>query len=159
MNIIAITLAGIILILGAIFAIVRLHRNTEAVQEGYLVIPEWELKFELPETITDVRYHEVAGRESVVFIAKPVGTNVNFPSDVDDNFVQYSRIQLYRTDDESIAVRNTPYDYITVGDYYYIIFTRTNYSGIFGDSEKNHAHEDAVLEGLNEMLKSVQSAK
>jgi hypothetical protein len=129
----------------------------EKSQKGYFAVPEWGIQMKIPDTLTDVRYEIIDGRDSVVFVAKPKGANVKYSEELDSGFVKYSRVQLYCTTEKSIADKHGYFE--KIGEYYYVIFSSSTAVGSFGDDNNTAEYENAVVEDLKVMLNSVQAAK
>jgi len=126
-------------------------------QKGYFAVSEWGIQLKTPDTVTDVRYKIVEGRDSVIFAAKPKGMNVEFVSEFDGDFVTYSRVQLYRTTEKSIADKHGYFE--KIGEYYYVIFSSPSYTGIFGEYDVAGEYENTVTADLIEMLNTAKSLK
>jgi heme/copper-type cytochrome/quinol oxidase subunit 2 len=157
---------AIILIIGVISAIV-IHRNisnntnddptsendnTADKHEDYLIITEWNLKFTIPETITDVQYRIVD--DKAYFIAKPTGVDVKFVEDIESKFTEYSRVYLLRSEEDIEQFQSKKIDNL-----YYIIFgPENNTTGIFGDTDVDFQYENRVFfNGISMMLGTIRA--
>jgi hypothetical protein len=124
--------------------------------DGYLRIPEWDIKFQIPETITDIRYRIVTDEvgEWVYFVAKPTGADVEFAEDIDEKFLEYSNIRLFRTTE----VENfPPSDIPQVGDYIFLPFPSVLTGAVFGnENDTNREYAGIVSAEIRGMFSSVQ---
>jgi hypothetical protein len=166
-KIITIVAITIFLIVGTIliFAIIRQNISTDNSEttsgddekkENYLVISEWNIKFTLPDTITDVWYR-IEGN-TAYFVSKPKGFNVEFVADLDSNFAEYSRIILERSTEPFIVI-GEPYYWKKIDNHYFITTAESRITGLFGDVENADSYENIVFDGINQMLNTIQSSK
>lgn len=120
--------------------------------EGYLVIPEWGVKFTIPDTITDVRYF--IDNDIAYFFAKPVGANLEFASDLDSNFQAYTRVIIMR----GLVTEDTEVYFKRIGDYYFEPGAGGGYTGLFGDEDTAEYEQEAVW-GLMRMIETIQALR
>jgi len=139
-------------------------------QDGYLRIPEWNIKFATPNTITDVRYKIVMDIQSdmetvhgaIYFVARPVDADVQFVADLETKFTEYSARYLLRMSEATFAVDDIP----KIGDYWFVPFSnRTELElartgAIYGEMNDTNADlERTANNGISEMFRTIQTAK
>jgi hypothetical protein len=138
--------AVIILILGFVFTMLL------RINSGYLTISEWDIKLKIPNTITDVRYKIID--DTAYFVAKPKDANVDFPSDLDDNFPKYSMNWIERSN-EKFTTHTGYVDWRENEGFYYVIGGSGN-TGIFGDADLSGEYQASVSKALEEMFETFQ---
>ena len=121
-------------------------------RENYLIIPEWGVKFTIPDTITDVRYF--IDNDIAYFFAKPVGANLEFASDLDSNFQAYTRVIIMR----GLVTEDTEVYFKRIGDYYFEPGAGGGYTGLFGDEDTAEYEQEAVW-GLMRMIETIQALR
>ena|GEM_PF-6445260 len=165
------------LILGSIFVFLIINKdenndlnNNDAVEPAdtseHFIVSEWNVKFKVPATITDIRY-EIAD-DRVYFVARPKGVNVEYAINFESDFARYSSAVLLRSKEEFIGVGGKPVYDKKIGDYYFRFLRLVNdNTGLFqetmnDDSENgefNREYEVIVANGIIEMFNSISAIK
>jgi hypothetical protein len=133
------------------------EESHEKPQNGYFAVSEWGIQMKIPDSLTDVKYKIIDGRDSVVFVAKPKGADVEYVSDLDSDLLKYARVQLYRNTLNTIAATQHG-DAMKIGDYYHVIFTSSDSKGLFTNDDAGE-YENTVTADLIEMLNTAKSLK
>jgi len=143
-------IVSIILAVGTALTItlLRLFNN----EQSHLVVSEWEVEFEIPDTITDVHYKIID--DTAYFVAKPKGAKVEFPADLDDKFAEYSMNWIERSPDKFVAHEGYIYWREKLG--FYFVIGGSGNTGIFGDADTSGEYQAAVSKALEEMFESFQ---
>jgi hypothetical protein len=147
----------IILIFGTALSILllRLKRDDDSSslkELNYLVVSEWDIKFVIPDEITDVRYKI---RDDVIaFVAKPTGADVEYVANLDSEFFDYAKNRIIRG-----AIGSSGFESgIVIGDYSFVSFRLLTPNNLFGDIDNAVGLENMTFDSLDKMRDSIQSA-
>ena len=136
----------------------RIAEWGHSLEKEYLIIPEWGVKFEIPDKITDVRYKIIGNSQtggSIFFVAKPANSNVEYVEDLEENLNQYAANFVTRSTTHLFFFSES----VKIVDLYYgitIAEALTNYSGVYGDTG-NLDDENIAYRGITEMYRTIRA--
>lgn len=98
--------------------------------QGYLVIQEWNVRMKIPEGLTDVRYFINDDNTEASIIAKPVGYDVQYVSNINEaEFLKAEALGfLTRSNEAKIDVNGRDVEGKKIGNYFY--YTAWSFSGL-----------------------------
>jgi len=145
--------------------------NTEENEEisNIFTIPEWNIQFTIPDTITDIRYviasnEHSDGNDNAYLVARPSDNSLQYPSDISARIKDEALAILTRSTSSTQIKLDITVEGKRIGNYYF--YTAWSFSGLatgagvptlFGETQNQITAASTVFHELNDMLRTIRA--
>ena len=139
------------------------NNDEEDETDNVFIISEWNLKFIIPDSLTDIRY--VIDGETAYLVGRPSDGSLQYPSNLNGRIKDETLAVLYRSTSSTQMNLDISIPGKKVGNYYF--YTAWSFSGLASgagvpsifdvdDTVYSDALND-VFHNMNDMLNSIQA--